>query len=72
MEKESDFLLALKLFHKDIGVPDALVKDGTKAETSSKVKRFCISIRTTLKTLEQSTPLANLVILHIGMLKSAV
>ena len=31
LEKESDVLLALKLFAKDVGVPEALVTDGTKA-----------------------------------------
>ena len=72
LEKESDVLLALKLFAKEIGVPEALVTDGAKAETSAEVKRFCINIGTTLKILEQGTPWANLAELYIGILKSAV
>ena len=72
LEKESDVLLALKLFDKDVGVPEALVTDGTKAETSTDVERFFINIGTTLKTLEQGTPWANLVELHVGLLKIAV
>ena len=56
MEKESDFLLALKLFAEGIGVPKALFTHSAKAETSAEVKRFCASTSTTLKTLEQGTP----------------
>ena len=52
LEKESDLLLALKLFAKDVGVPESLVTDGVKAKTSKEVKRFCINIGTTLKILE--------------------
>ena len=48
-EKESNALLALKLFAKDVGVPKALVTGGAKSETSTKVKRFCINIGTVLK-----------------------
>ena len=44
MEKEYDVLLALKLFAKDVGVSEALVTEGAKAETSAEVKRFCINI----------------------------
>ena len=72
MEKESDVLLTLKLFAKDVGLPEDLVTDGTKAETSAEVKIFCINIGTTLKILEQGTPWANLAELYIGILKSAV
>ena len=71
-EKESDVLLALKLFDKDVGVPETLVTDGAKAETSAEVKIFCINIGTTLNILEHCTPWANLAELHIGILKSAV
>ena len=60
LEKESDFLLAIKLFAKDVRVPEALVADSAKAETSAQVKRFCINIGTTRKILEKDTPWANL------------
>lgn len=72
MEKEADVLLALKLFAKDVGAPEALVTDGARAETSAEIKKFCINIGTTLKILEQGTPWANLAELYIGILKSAV
>ena len=69
MEKKYGFLLALKLFAKDIVVPEALVADSAKAETSDDVKRFCMSDDTTLNALEQGTPQDILVELFIGMLK---
>ena len=40
MEKEAENFLALKLFAKDVGVPDALVTDGAIAETSAEIKKF--------------------------------
>ena len=52
LEKESDVLLALKLFAKDIDLSEDLVTDGAKAETSAEVNRFCINIGSTLKILE--------------------
>ena len=35
LREESNDILALKLFAKDVGVPKALVADGAKAETSA-------------------------------------
>ena len=46
LEKESDALLAMKIFSKEIGMPEALATDGSKAETSADVTRFCINIGT--------------------------
>ena len=71
IEKESDILFTLKLFAKDVGVPEALVAGGDKDETSVEVKILCTNIGTTLKILEQGAPWANLAELHYGMLKSA-
>ena len=70
IERESDVLLALKLFAKDVGAP-ALVNDGARSETSAEVRTFCVNVGTTLKTLEQGTPWATLEDSHIGMPKSA-
>ena len=53
LEKESDVLLALKQVAKDVGVPEDLVTNGTKSETSAEFKRFCINVGTTLKILEK-------------------
>ena len=41
-----------KLFTKTIGGIEDLITDGSKDETSDEVKIFCISIETTLNTLE--------------------
>ena len=62
----------MKIFSKDIGVPEALIIDGSKAETISEVKRFCINIDITLKILEQGAPWANLAELWLVMLKYSV
>ena len=61
----------MKKFAKDIGAPDAIVTDASRAETSSDVKQFLVNIGTTLKTLEQGTPWSNLVELYVGLLKSS-
>ena len=53
LEKESDVLLCLKIFDKDIGVPEALFIDGAKAESSSEVNRFFINLGDALNMLEQ-------------------
>ena len=52
LENESDVLLSLKLFATDVGVLEALVTDGTKAETSAEVKRLFINLGATLKILQ--------------------
>ena len=40
MEKESDALLDLDSFSKDIGVTESLVTDSAKSETSAEVNFF--------------------------------
>ena len=65
-------LLLIKLFSKDVGAPEALITYGSKAKTGEKVKRLCVNIGTNLKILEQVAPWANLVELHVRILKSRV
>ena len=72
MQKESEVLLAIKLFVKEIGVLEAIITNASSAKTSQAVHRFFILIGTTLKTLEEGTPQANLAQLHTGLLKSSV
>ena len=52
MENESNVLLALKSFAKNIGLAESLVIDSTKSETSAEVRSFCMIIDTNLKILE--------------------
>ena len=61
----------MKIFDKYIGVPEALIIDGSKAKTSKQVKIFCINIGTTIKILEQGTPWANITDLCIVPLNIA-
>ena len=63
-------LLAMKLFAKDLGVPDSTITDASAAETSREVRAFCINIDVILKTLEEGVTWANLDELCIGLMKS--
>ena len=72
MKSQSEFPTALHWFCKQIGVPNTLIVDGHKAQTSGDVKRFCDQVGTTLRILEVGTPWANRAELYIGLLKEAV
>ena len=72
MKSQEEFQTALHWFCKQIGVPVSLIVDAHKAQTSSKVKRFCDQVGTTLRILEKGTPWANRAELYIGLLKEAV
>ena len=70
LEKEAYASLAMKLFVKHIGVSEALMTDGSKAESSDEVKSLCVKIMTDLKKLDQGTPWARIAELRIIMLGS--
>ena len=73
MKTQEEFQMALHWFCKQVGVPMSLIVDAQKAQTLSKVKRFCDQIGTTLRILEKNTPWAtNHTELYIGLLKEAV
>jgi len=72
MRSIGDVPLALKVFAKEIGAPDAVICDGAGEQTSHEVKRFCQQIGTTLRVLEEGTPWANRAELYIGLIKEAV
>ena len=71
MKKESEYLYALKEFSKEVGAPDVLICDGSKAQNQRAVKLYCNQIGTTLKTLEAETQFANRAELIIGLFKEA-
>ena len=71
MKKEAEYPLALKEFAKEVGAPNVLVCDGSKAQNQRDVKVFCTQIGTTLKTLEAETQFANRSEMAIGYLKEA-
>ena len=72
MKSQSEFQDALHWFCKQVGVPQALVVDGHKSQTSKPVKRFCDQVGCVLRILETETQWANRAELYIGLLKEAV
>ena len=72
MKSKGDVPLALKVFTKEIGAPDAIICDAAGEQTSHELKRFCQQIGTTLRVLEEGTPWANRAELYIGLIKEAV
>lgn len=72
MKSKSDFPKALKLFCKEVGVPERLVVDGAREQTSREVKSFTQEVGTTLQVLEESTQWANRAELYIGLFKKQI
>ena len=72
MQSKKDFLLALKLFAKEIGVPEALIVDPSGEQTLIAVRKYCYQIGTTLRMLEEHTQWANRAELYIGLLKESI
>ena len=72
MKSESKFLLALKLFAKEVSMPKYLTADHTRAKKSKEVVNFCHKIGTTLQILEEFTKWANRTELYIGLMKESV
>ena len=72
MKSKSEVLLAVKQFAKEIGVPDAIISDAAKEQTSHNLRKFCGDIGTTLRVLEEGTPWSNKAELYIGIIKEVV
>ena len=72
MRSQEEFETTLHWFCKQVGVPNTLIADAHKLQTSYKIKRFCDQVGTTLRVLERNTPWANRAELYIGILKEAV
>ena len=68
----AEYMAALKAFCKEVGVPDRLVCDPHRTQTSNEVRRFLYEVGTTLRVLERGTQWANLAERFIGLLKSGV
>ena len=62
----------IKQFAKEIGAPTSIIADMSKEQMSQDVRKFCNDIETTLKALEEGTPLSNKAELYIGLLKEAL
>ena len=66
----AEFLLALKGFVKEVGIPESLVCDPHRSQTAQEVRRFLYEVGTTLRVLERGTQWANLAERFIGILKN--
>ncbi len=71
MQLQSEYLLALKQFAKDVGVPEVLVCDSHPLQKAREVKQFLTSVGTTLSILEAETQWANCAELYIGLVKES-
>ena len=72
MKRKSEVYMAVKMFAKEIGTPNAIVCDMAKEQTSAELKGFLNDIGTTLRALEEGTPWANKAELYIKLMKEAV
>ena len=72
MKSKGQFPPALKLFTKEVGVPNAFILDPSGEQTSNEVRAFCHKIGTTLRILEERTQHADRAKMYIGLLKEAV
>ena len=72
MKSPSEFINALKMFCKEVGVPNAFVVDPHRSQKSDEVRQFCHQIGSTLRILEESTQHANRGELYIGLVKEKV
>ena len=72
MKIVSEFPKVLKMFSKEVGVPEAIISDSHKCIKSKEVKLFCHKTGTTLRILEGSTQWANKAELYVGLFKEAV
>ena len=72
MNKRSKVPLALKMFAKEVGAPDAIICDAAREQISQSVRDFCYKMGTSLRVFEEGTPGKNRAELYIGLLKEAV
>jgi len=72
MKSPSEFPKALKMFAKELGVPEAIIADLHKCNKSNEVKQFCHKIGMMLRILEGSTQWANRKELYVGLFNEAV
>ena len=72
MKAERETHKAYRKFFKAVGVPDAIVCDGAKAQVMGETKRLCDNVGTTIRQPERNTPWSNQAELYIGILKRAI
>ena len=72
MNSVNEFLKALKIFAKEVGVPEAIIYYSHWFHKSKNVRQFYHIIGTTLRILDRSTQWANRYGLYVGLFKEAV
>lgn len=72
MRTKSQVPQSYKLFFKHVGVPQALICDGSREQTQGEAKKVCDSVGTTVRVLERNKPFSNRAELYIGMVKRAI
>ena len=72
MKRKSEVFMAVMMFAKEIGAPNAIVCDMAKEHTSDKLKGLLNDIGTTLRAWEEGTPWANKAELYIKLMKEAI
>ena len=72
MKSKSEFPQALKLFSKEVDVPNAFILDPSGEQTSNVVRALCHKIGTALRILEEQTQHADCAELYIGLLNESV
>ena len=72
MKSVSEFPKALKMFSKEVQLPEAIIADSHKCHKSKEIRQFCHKIGTTLCVLKGSTQWANRAELCVALFKEAV
>eukprot|EP00957_Ditylum_brightwellii_P211918 15366755-Ditylum_brightwellii.AAC.2 len=72
LKSKGEVLLEVKKIAKEVGAPDAFIRDAAGEQTSHPVRAFCAEILTMLRVLEKETPWANKAELYIGLIKETV
>eukprot|EP00957_Ditylum_brightwellii_P151940 11570307-Ditylum_brightwellii.AAC.1 len=72
LKSKGGFLLAVKLFAKEVGAPDAFLCDAAGGQTLQPMRSLCAEIGTSLRVLEEGTLWANKAEHYIGLIKEAV
>ena len=72
MKSVSEFPNALKMFAKEVGVPEAIISESHKFHKLKEVQQFCHKLGTTIRVLEGSTQWANRAELYVDIFKETV
>ena len=72
MKSQTEIAQVMKIFFKEVGVPDAIVCDSHKAQVQGETKKLCQQVGTVTRMLETGTPWANRAELYIGLVKRRI